>query len=173
MRGRFLITATVAACVLIFVAWQQFFYEPIQREILSVQLETRRLRELKRELVELKARHGDLSTLATTKELALDEARNFLPATVAQDKFIDELYQAAQMCDARLLAVQAGEIISAKEISAQVVNVKLEASYVALLNFIRAILDGGRLVSLGNFSAEVSSGNLLSCELSFKIFAAP
>ena len=172
MQGRFFIAATLAACVVMFVAWQQFFYQPMQREILSAQLETRRLRELKRELVELKARYGDLSTLAATKELELDAARNSLPSTLEQDKFIDELYRAAQMCDVQLTAVQAGEAISAKEISAQVVTVKLDASYVALLNFIRAILDGGRLVSLENFSLEVSSEDILSCDLSFKIFAA-
>ena len=53
MQGRFFIAATVAACVIMFVAWQQF-YEPMQREILSVQLETR---------------HGELSTLAAAKGL--------------------------------------------------------------------------------------------------------
>ena len=115
MQGRFFIAATIAACVIMFVAWQQFFYEPMQREILSVQLETRRLRELKRELVELKAHYGDLSTLAAAKELELDAARNFLPSTLEQDKFIDELYRAAQMCDVQLTSVQAGGKNLAKE----------------------------------------------------------
>ena len=54
MQGRFFIAATVAACVIMFVAWQQFFGEPMQREILSVQLETH---------------YGDLSTLAAAKGL--------------------------------------------------------------------------------------------------------
>ena len=53
MQGRFFIAATIAAYVIMFVAWQQF-YEPMQREILSAQLETR---------------HGDLSTFAAAEGL--------------------------------------------------------------------------------------------------------
>lgn len=171
MRDKFFLPTTLIVCAIIFFGWQQFFYEPTQREILSTQLETRRLREVQRELVELKARHENFAAFVAAKELELDAARIFLPTTLEQDKFIDELYRAAEIFDVRLTAVQTGDEISTKDAQSQIVTVKLEASYIALLNFIREIFDGGRLVSLENFSLEISSGDLLSCELSFKIFA--
>lgn len=173
MREKFFLPTTIVACVILTFLWYNFFYAPTQREILSVQLETRRLHEIEREISELKARHENLSAFAAQKEQELDEARNFLPTTPAQDKFIDELYRSAEFCRARLTSVQAGEIVSANEVQTQVVSVKLEADYVSLLNFIRETLDGGRLVSLEKFSVTGAGGSILSCELNFKIFAAP
>lgn len=168
----FLPLMTFVALTAVVVIWHQFFYETTQREILTMELETRRLRGLEREISKLKARH-DLTALLTEKEHQLDEARIFLPTTPAQDKFIDELYRTAEFYRARLISVQAGEVTSAAEIQSQVVNVSIEADYVSLLNFIRETIDGGRMVSLENFSVMSGGDNVLSCELSFKIFAAP
>lgn len=171
MRDNFFLPTTIILCVLIFVGWYQFFYTTTQREILSMELETRRLREVEREILELKARHENLSAFVETKELELDAARNFLPATIAQDKFIDELYRTADFHRVRIISIQTGEVISAENFQAQVVSINLETDYISLLNFIRELLDGGRLISLENFSAESASGKIISCELSFKIFA--
>lgn len=173
MREKFFLPSILTACVIFFVGWYQFFYEPIQREILSMELETRRLREVEREISELKARYGNLSTLAEAKSLQLDEARNFLPPTLMQDEFIDALYRAAEFSNARIISVHAGEEISSKEIQAQIINVTLEADYISLLNFIRTTLDGERLTNLENFSVESAGNKILSCKLSFKIFAEP
>lgn len=170
MREKFFLPVTIAVCALITFAWHQFLYAPTQREILSVQLETRKLRELERELIELKARHEDLSAFAAAKERELDATRNFFPPTLEQDKFIDGLYKAAEFCGARLTSVQTGEI-SAGDVQAQVVTVNVEAQYISLLNFIREVLDGSRLASLENFSVESSGGRILSSTLNFKIFA--
>ena len=168
---RFLPAIIFLLGIILSFGWYKFFYEPVQREILSMELETRRLREVEREILQLKARHKDLSAFIATKELELDAAREFLPTTLMQDKFIDELYRAADSCKVQLISVRAGEIISAEEIQSQVVSVELEADYVSLLNFIREILDGERLATLENFSAESAEGKILSCELNFKIFA--
>jgi hypothetical protein len=168
----FLPLMTFVVLTAVVVIWHQFFYEATRREILTMQLETRRLRGLEREISKLKARH-DLTALLSTKENQLNEARIFLPTTPAQDKFIDELYRTAEFYRVRLISVQSGEITSAAEIQSQVVNVSLEADYVSLLNFIRETIDGGRMVDLENFSVMSSGDNVLSCELSFKIFAAP
>ena len=143
----------------------------MQREILTTELETRRLQQIEQEISTLKARHENLSAFVEDTEQQLDATRTFLPPTLMQDKFIDELYQAANFSQARLISVQADEIITAEEIQSQVVSIKVEASYVELLNFIREVLDGGRLVGLENFSVE--GGNVLTCTLKFKIFSAP
>ena len=169
MREKFFLPATLVICAVIFGGWYLFFYTAIQGEILSAELETRRLRGIERELAELRTRHGSLATLAAVKESELDAARKFLPATLEPDKFIDELYRTADFFRVSLTSVTADEIISAEEVQAQVVTVKLEATYISLLNFLREILDGGRLVSLEKFS--VAGSKVLDCELTFKIFA--
>ena len=172
MQDKFFLPATLIVCIILFIGWQQIFYAAAQREILNTELEARRLREVEREILELKARHGNLSALVEAKGLELDAARKFLPTTLAQEKFIDELYRAADSCNVQITAIQAGETISEEEVQSQVVTVNLEAEYISLLNFIRKILDGERLASLENFSAISSEGKIISCELSFKIFAA-
>lgn len=171
MRKSFFLPLTLLACAIFFFGWYQFFYKPAQREILNTELETRRLREVEREISELKARYGNLTAMAEAKSLQLDEMRNFLPPTLAQDEFIDALYRTAEISNARIISVQTDEEISSDKLQTQVINVKLEADYIALLNFIRATLDGGRLINLESFSAESAGNKILSCELSFKIFA--
>ena len=169
---RFLPVIIFAVIIILSFSWYQFIYEPARREILNMELETRRLRQVEREILELKARHENLAAFVTAKELELDEARKFLPPTISQDKFIDELYRTADLQRIRIISIQAGEIISAEEFQSQVMSVKLETDYISLMNFIREILDGGRLTMLERFSAESVEGKIISCELSFKIFAA-
>ena len=171
MRDKnFLPLIVFALIIILSFGWWQFIYEPTQREILAMKLETRRLHEVERELLELKARHEDLAAFVEAKELELDAAKKFLPTTPAQEKFIDELYRAADFHRARIISVQTDDATE-ETIQAQVVNVKLEADYISLLNFLRAILDGERLTSLERFSVEHVVDRILSCELSFKIFA--
>ena len=166
------LSAIIFALILAAVAWHQFLYEPAQRETLSMELEARRLREVEREILELKARHEKFSAFVEAKELELDAAKKFLPTTLSADKFIDELYRAADFYRVRIAAVQVDEKSSAEKIQSQVVSLNVETNYVSLLNFIRAVLDGERLTRLENFSA-VSAGNgIISCALSFEIFAA-
>ena len=172
MQDKFFLPTTIFICLILLIGWQQFIYEPARREILNLELETRRLNELEREISNLKARHGNLSAFIEEKEFELDAARKFLPSTPAQDKFIDEIYRAAEFDRIQILSVQTGEIISAEKFQSQVVSVNLEADYISLLNFIRAILDGGRLISLERFSVQSAGDKFISCELDFKIFAS-
>ena len=88
-----------------------------------------------------------------------------------QDKFIDELYRAADSNRVHLVNVQAGEISEGEDVQTQIISVKLEAAYVPALNFIREIIDGGRMVSLENFSMTSDGQGITTCELDFKIFA--
>ena len=169
---KFLPPIILALLIILPLGWWQFIYEPTQREILNMQLETQRLRAVEREISDLRARHKDLSAFSLQKELQLDDMRNFLPEALQEEKFIDELYRTADSLDVRIISIRAGEINSAEEIQSQVVSVNLEADYISLVNFIREILDGERLASLEKISVEKSSAKNLSCALSFKIFAA-
>ena len=111
MQDKFFLPTTIFICLILLIGWQQFIYEPAQREILNLELETRRLNELEREISNLKARHGNLSAFIEEKEFELYAARKFLPSTPAQDKFIDEIYRAAEFDRIQILSVQTGEII--------------------------------------------------------------
>jgi len=137
-----------------------------------MELETRRLRDVEREILQLKARHENLSAFVEQKESELDAMKKFLPTTLMQDKFIDELYRAAEVHKAQIISVRADEIISEEKFQSQTVSGKLETDYASLLNFLRAISDGERLTRLENFSATSEGDGIISCELSFKIFAA-
>ena len=137
-----------------------------------MELETRRLRDVEREILQLKARHENLSAFVEQKESELDAMKKFLPTTLMQDKFIDELYRAAEVHKAQIISVRADEIISEEKFQSQTVSVKLETDYASLLNFLREISDGERLTRLENFSATSEGDGIISCELSFKIFAA-
>lgn len=137
-----------------------------------MELETRRLRDVEREILQLKARHENLSEFVEQKESELDAMKKFLPTTLMQDKFIDELYRAAEVHKAQIISVRADEIISEEKFQSQTVSVKLETDYASLLNFLREISDGERLTRLENFSATSAGDGIISCELSFKIFAA-
>jgi len=168
---KFLPPIILALTIILSFGWYQFLYEPIQREILNMELETRHLREIEREISDLKARHKDLSAFLEEKDLQLDEMRNFLPKTLEQEKFIDELYRSAELLDVKIISIRAGTMDSSEEIQSQVVSVNLAANYISLVNFIREVIDGGRLTSLESISIEKSSGKSLSCNLNFKIFA--
>ena len=168
---RFLPVIVLILGIILSVGWYEFIYEPARREILNMELETRRLREVEREILNLKARHEDLSAFIELKEQQLDEAQNFLPPTLEQDKFIDELYRTAEFQNVRILSVRAGDINDAEEFQSQIISLRLQADYISLLNFIREILDGERLIVLERFSVE-NSNKILSCDLNFKIFAA-
>ena len=157
--------------IILSAALYKFIYEPAQREILNMELETRRLREVEREIADLKARHGNLAAFVTEKELQLDEAQNFLPATLEQEKFIDELYRTAELHGVKIASIRSGEVTSSEEFQAQVVSMNLEADYISLLNFIREVLDGDRLTTLEEISLESSGGKIISCDVDFKIFA--
>ena len=168
---RFLPLVTLVVCLVCFFALQEFVLEPARRDALNMRLETRRLREVEREVLELKARHGDLTAALAQKERELDAAREFLPVELEQEKFLDALYRAADAWRAQIISVRAGDI-EGDELQSQTVTVKLEAEYVSLLNFVRQIVDGKRFAVLEKASIESTGDKFLSCELTLRIFAA-
>ena len=168
----FLPTIILVAGIILTFIWYEFIYTPAQTELLNMEIETRRLREVKQELLDLKARHENLAAFVEEKELQLDAAQIFLPPTLAQDRFIDELYRAAESLDVKIISIRAEEVTSQEKIQAQIVSVNMLADYVSLLNFIREMLDGERLAVLEKVSVESSAGQMLDCHLNFKIFAA-
>ncbi|MBQ4405129.1 MAG: hypothetical protein II857_12090 [Selenomonadaceae bacterium] len=58
---KFLPLLIFLSAILLSIGWYEFIYQPVRREILNMELETRRLREVEREIFQLKTRHENLS----------------------------------------------------------------------------------------------------------------
>ena len=161
---------------LFWYAFDEFFYQPYKRDILRIQLETRKLEETKKILLEFKNRHKDTDNFFELVEENYNATKNYLPESLMQDIFVDEIYKNAEKNNLRVVSVQADENIteyknSDQRTQKQKITVKFFADYVSTLNFIRQILDGNRLVNLSSCSIEkVDSAENLRCEINFFIY---
>ena len=156
-----------------------FSYKPAESEILRIQLETRKLQAVEKELADFWRNKNPEDFVERTEE-NLFAARENLPEEISSDKFIEKIYSSANLNKVQIISVQAGEVslVNAEEknpsaeIQKQIITVKLAANYISLMNFIREIYDGERLANLENFSVSAeNSGNILDCELHFAIFS--
>lgn len=168
MREKSFLLTVLGICATAAVLFWLLVYAPVKAEISAMRLETQRLQLQARELETLQARYGNLADFSEKVDERLILAREFLPASLDDEKFVDSLYKIAAGKKILINSVQVGEI-SEGDVQRQSVRVRLDAEYISLLNFVREILDGGRLVTLENFSLEGSG--VLNCELEFYIFA--
>lgn len=155
-----------------FILWN-FFYVPIQGEILQMQLETKKLLAVEKELKILQSRHEDFAEFVESNGEELSKLKKLLPENSAQEKFSAELYKLAEKNKIAVTSLQVGEIISDEEknLSRQSVKIKIEGKYIAILNFLREVEDGERFAKLENISLENSGGNLILGEAEFFIFS--
>lgn len=173
MREKNLLPITIicGGCVAIFILWN-FFYIPIQGEILQMQLETKKLSATEKELKILQSRHEDFSDFVESNGEKLIEMKKLLPEKSDQEKFSAEIYKFAEKNKIAVTSLQVGEIKldDEKKLSRQSIKIKLEGKYISFLNFIRAVEDGERFAKLENISLENTDGNLISGEAEFFIF---
>ena len=159
-------------------AFNEFFYQPYRKEISNIQVETRKLQNDEKILSEFKSRHKNLEEFAETVEENLESTKNFMPKDLQPDNFVNELYKFADEDDVKIISVQVENFAnenkeSADNVKLQNVELKLSADYISLLNFIRKILDGGRMTRLASYEIEkVESEKNLACELNFVIYSA-
>lgn len=159
--------------LLIFCAAIMFYFlgDSLKEKISIMKSETRQLQKISAELTKFQTRYENFAEVVDSADEKLILAQEFLPADLAEEKFVDNLYQIAENKKILINTVSVGEIQTG-EVQRQTVRVRLESDYVSMLNFVREILDGERLVSLEGYS--VSGGDnseILDCELEFTIFA--
>lgn len=174
MRGKNFLPITIicGGVVAIFILWQ-FFYVPIQSEILQMQLETKKILAVEKELKILKSRHEDFAEFVALNGESLSKLEKLLPENSDQEKFSAEIYKLAEKNKIAVTSLQVGETISdnEKNLSRQSVKIKLEGKYISILNFIRETEDGERFVKLENISLETAENNLVLSETEFFIFS--
>ena len=182
-REKFLPAITLALCLVATFLFINLIYAPIKSETAAAQLETRRLQAVEKNLQDFKKRHGDIEKFLALTEMRLQSARELLPLETAQDTFAAEIYKIAEKNKVLVNAVQMGELEPVESVEGvegdtkilrQSVKVKVEADYIATLNFLRDILNGERLTALETISI-TSDKNILTGDIELLIFnlAAP
>ena len=186
-REKFLPLITLALCLIATFLFVKLIYAPIKSETAAAQLESRRLHAVEKNLQEFKNRHGDIEKFLALTETRLKSARELLPLENSQDTFAAEIYKFAEKNKVLVTSVQMGELESVesvedegskvdgdKNILRQSVKIKVEADYIATLNFLRDILNGERFTALETISL-ASDKNILTGDIELLIFnlAAP
>ena len=193
-REKFLPLITLALCLFATFLFVNLIYAPIKSETVAAQLELRRLHTVEKNLQEFKNRHGDIEKFLALTETRLKSAREFLPLENSQDTFAAEIYKIAEKNKVLVTSVQMGELepiesaevaegVESAEVSKgegdknilrQSVKIKVEADYIATLNFLRDILNGERFTALETISL-ASDKNILTGYIELLIFnlAAP
>ena len=174
MRGKIFLPIMIICGVFlsaIFILWN-FFYIPLQGEILQMQLETKKILAVEDELKTLQSRHGDFAEFVALNGERLNALKKFLPSAPEQEKFSAEIYKLAEKNKIAVTSLQVGEITSVekKNLSRQSIKIKLEGKYISILNFIRGLADGERFAKLENISLETAENNLILGEAEFFIF---
>ena len=135
--------------------------------------ETKQIEATELELKNLQERYGDLKKFFQLTQERLAQMQEYLPAEMQAEKFVAQLYNAAEDKKILINSVQLGEVSEKNSVQTQTVKIQLSSDYISLLNFIREILDGERLTSFESFSiAREGESNILNCELEFLIFSA-
>ncbi len=180
-REKFLPLITLALCLFATFLFVKLIYAPIKSETSAAQLESRRLHAVEKNLQEFKKRHGDIEKFLALTETRLKSARELLPIENSQDTFAAEIYKIAEKNKVLVTSVQMGELEPVesakgaegdegdKNILRQSVKIKVEADYIATLNFLRDILNGERFTALETISL-ASDKNILTGDIELLIF---
>lgn len=171
-KSFYLPTIIFTTCAMVAILYWQLIYQPVQAEISRLDAETKQIETIESEIEILQARYGNIEDLAALTEERLFKMQKLLPNEINAEEFIAELYKIAEDKNILINSVQVGEISEKDSTQKQSVKIRLESNYISLLNFIREILDGERLVSFENFSiTRADETSILNCELEFLIFA--
>ena len=174
MRNRnIFLAAVLITCAMVAILYWQLIYLPVQAEVSRLNAETKQIELAELEVKNLQERYGDLEKFVELTEERLAQMQEYLPAEMQAEKFVAQLYNAAEDKKILINSVQLGEVSEKNSVQTQTVKIQLSSDYISLLNFIREILDGERLASFEDFSiAREDDTNILNCELEFVIFAA-
>ena len=181
-------------CLIIIVMFWYFFHVPKQQEILKLELERKKLIQISDNILKYKNKYGNLDEYMQKIEERYQLASISLPERMQQGEFINFLHQMALENQVKILAMipssvqpvfdnpnenleSESEIDENKSNSNPAlkmlpINVKIECSYISLINFLKAIEDSERMTQIKNLSiVSRENGEKLNCELNIIIFA--
>ena len=181
-------------CIIIIAMFWNFFHVPKQQEILKLELERKKLIQISDNILKYKNKYGNLDEYMQKIEERYQLASISLPERMQQGEFINFLHQTALENQVKILAMipssvqpvfdnlnenfeSESEIDENKSNSNSAlkmlpINVKIECSYISLINFLKAIEDSERMTQIKNLSiVSRENGEKLNCELNIIIFA--
>ena len=178
---------SISGSALLMVIFYFAFHEPLQKDILKMNLETQKIVKDGIEILNFKSKHGDLNEYIKKLEERYQDTNIFLPEKIEQGEFIKDLQQKALENQVKIIAIIPGKIQSfveeksddqkenselMKDIVMLPINLKIDCGYIQLLNFLKAIETNERITQIKNFSiVSKGDGENLSCELNIIIFA--
>ena len=185
---------TLFFCIIIIAMFWYFFHVPKQQEILKLELERKKLIQISDNILKYKNKYGNLDEYMQKIEERYQLASISLPERMQQGEFINFLQQTALENQVKILAMipssvqpvfdnlnenfeSESEIDENKSNSNSAlkmlpINVKIECSYISLINFLKAIEDSERMTQIKNLSIiSRENGEKLNCELNIIIFA--
>ncbi len=172
---RQLFLATVLLCLSISAAYYFVVHQPLERELLQLDLERRKAAQQSVDILNFKNEHGDLSELLTDLNDQRVDVDRALPNQLSQGDFINYMQSTALANQIRLLSMTPGTPTRDESlpIIRLPIRVKLECSYFKLLDFLKALENSERLINIKNFTAtSIGDGERLSCDLEMMVFAA-
>ena len=177
----------ISGSILLMVIFYFAFHEPLQKDILKMNLETQKIVKDGIEILNFKSKHGDLNEYIKKLDERYQDTNIFLPEKIEQGEFIKDLQQKALENQVKIIAIIPGKIQSfieeksddqkensdlMKDVLMLPINLKIDCGYIQLLNFLKAIETNERITQIKNFSiVSKGDGENLSCELNIIIFA--
>ncbi|MBR1728667.1 MAG: type 4a pilus biogenesis protein PilO [Selenomonadaceae bacterium] len=177
----------ISGSILLMVIFYFAFHEPLQKDILKMNLETQKIVKDGIEILNFKSKHGDLNEYIKKLDERYQDTNIFLPEKIEQGEFINDLQQKALENQVKIVAIIPSKIQPfieensddqkensdlMKDIVMLPINLKIDCGYIQLLNFLKAIETNERIMQIKNFSiVSKGDGENLSCELNIIIFA--
>lgn len=166
--------ATVLICVLSAAAYWNFYHEPLERELLQMELNRRQAAQQTVDIINFKNENGDLDDLMTELDEQYNELERALPTKLFQGEFINYLQSTAQANKIRLVSLTPGtvardEILPVLKLP---LRVQIECTYFKLLDFLKALEQSDRLIKTEKFKAKSKGdGELIVCELELILYS--
>ena len=179
MKQKKFILFGIFAAIFVFAGiYLRTIYISWQSEILKLQTETKKLQTQEKILSNFFAQNKNADDFINLNEENFLTVREFVPTESEQEKFTEEVYNAAAKNNISVISLQVEEPVAVEtdkkfsgEFFRQSVKIQFGANYVDLLNFLREISDGERFATLANISVEEGEDNL-NCRAEFFIYFA-
>ncbi|MBR1579156.1 MAG: type 4a pilus biogenesis protein PilO [Selenomonadaceae bacterium] len=171
---RELFIATLMLCVLSAMAYWHFYHQPLEREMLQLELNRQQAARQTIDILNFKNEHGNLDDYMFELEEQRATVDRILPTQLYQGEFINYLQTTALANGIRLLSLTPGSIGRDERlpIVRLPLRVRVECTYFKLLDLLKALEDSERLIKIENFTAKaLGDGERLDCELELVLFA--
>ena len=171
---REIFAATLAICILSAMAYWHFYHEPLERELLQMELSRQQISKQAVDIINFKNKNGDLDDVMVALDEQYEELERALPPKLFQGEFINYLQSTALTHQIQLKALTPGTVARDENLSVMrlPLRAQVECTYFKLLDFLKALEASERLIQIENFTVKSKGdGEILICELELILFS--